>query len=92
MNSRINLLFLSIDYVIIFLSDIIIKCAMLGTTVGVNCMFDPEETVKTIKAMKTALDEAGLSPFLMTQPNGFFCPGSGKYGYLSCPEFPYGKC
>ncbi|XP_063873392.1 betaine--homocysteine S-methyltransferase 1-like [Scylla paramamosain] len=67
-----------------------VRMAKAGAkVVGVNCMFDPDETVKTIKAMKTALDDAGLSPFLMTQPNGFFCPGAGKYGYLSCPEFPY---
>lgn len=58
---------------------------------GVNCLFDPDTTVKTIKAMKTALDAAGLSPYLMTQPNGFHCPGVGKQGYLSCPEFPYGE-
>ena len=55
-------------------------------------MFDPDTTVRSIKAMKTALDNAGLSPYLMTQPNGFHCPGAGKQGYLSCPEFPYGEC
>lgn len=62
------------------------------SSVGVNCLFDPDTTVKTIKLMKDALDAAGLSPYLMTQPNGFWCPRVGNKGYLSCPEFPYGKC
>lgn len=67
-----------------------VRMARAGAhVVGVNCMFDPETTVKSIKAMKVALDSAGLSPYLMTQPNGFLCPGVGKEGYLSCPEFPY---
>ncbi|KAG0717645.1 Betaine--homocysteine S-methyltransferase 1 [Chionoecetes opilio] len=67
-----------------------VRMAKAGAqVVGVNCMFDPDTTVRTIQAMKTALDAAGLSPYLMTQPNGFHCPGVGKEGYLSCPEFPY---
>lgn len=67
-----------------------VRMAKAGArVVGVNCLFDPDTTVKTIKAMKDALDAAGLSPYLMTQPNGFLCPGVGKQGYLSCPEFPY---
>lgn len=60
-------------------------------TVGVNCMYDPMMTLKTMKIMKQALDSHDLTPFLMTQPNGFHCPGTGKKGYLACPEYPYGE-
>ncbi|XP_045110783.1 betaine--homocysteine S-methyltransferase 1-like isoform X2 [Portunus trituberculatus] len=67
-----------------------VRMAKAGAqVVGVNCLFDPDTTVRTIKAMKAALNNAGLSPYLMTQPNGFMCPGAGTQGYLSCPEFPY---
>merc|ERR1712055_31332 len=39
--------------------------------------------------MKKALDDEGLSPFLMCQPNGYRCPDAGTYGWATLPEFPY---
>lgn len=56
--------------------------------VGLNCMFDPMMTIENIRVMKTALDQAGLSPFLMTQPNAYWTTGCGKGGWLELPEFP----
>ena len=41
--------------------------------------------------MKVALDAFNLSPHLMTQPNAYRCPDCGPFGWLSLPEFPYGK-
>ena len=40
--------------------------------------------------MKVALEAFNLSPYLMTQPNGYRCPDCGAFGWLSLPEFPYG--
>ncbi|KAK4289590.1 hypothetical protein Pmani_037450 [Petrolisthes manimaculis] len=66
-----------------------VRAAKAGAqVVGLNCQFDPTGTLKTMKIMKEALHAAGLSPFLMTQPNGFHCPGTGKHGYTECPEYP----
>lgn len=58
--------------------------------VGLNCSFDLNSTVKTLRLMKQRLDEEGLDPFLMAQPLGFHCPEreNDKDGYLnhaSCP-------
>merc|ERR1719445_973083 len=39
--------------------------------------------------MKVALEAFNLSPYLMTQPNGYRCPDCGAFGWLSLPEFPY---
>ncbi|XP_066972846.1 betaine--homocysteine S-methyltransferase 1-like isoform X2 [Macrobrachium rosenbergii] len=67
-----------------------VRMAKAGAdVVGVNCLYDPHMTLDTMKLMKKALDEAGLKPFLMTQPNGFYTTGTGKEGYLSCPEYPF---
>lgn len=41
--------------------------------------------------MKKALDKEGLSPYLMTQPNGFLTPDAPVYGWLGLPEYPFGK-
>ena len=60
-------------------------------TVGLNCLFDPKMTLEHISHMKSALDSAGLSPFLMTQPNCFWTTGCGKGGWTECPEYPLGQ-
>ncbi|XP_068234768.1 betaine--homocysteine S-methyltransferase 1-like isoform X2 [Palaemon carinicauda] len=78
------------DYAGVSAGECAVRMARAGAdVVGVNCLFDPYMTVDTIKVMKSALDEAGLKPFLLTQPNGFFTTGTGKEGYLSCPEYPF---
>lgn len=78
------------DYAGVSPGQCAIRMAKAGAdVVGVNCKFDPFMTMDTIKLMKTALDAEGLKPYLMTQPNGFFTPGTGKDGYAECPEFPF---
>lgn len=47
--------------------------------------------VENIKVMKAALQEAGLSPFLMAQPCGYHATEAGLYGYVGLQDFPYGK-
>ncbi len=59
--------------------------------VGVNCHFDPFQSIETIKKMKEALDKEGLRPFLMMQPNGFLTPDASECGWFTIPEFPLGK-
>ena len=59
--------------------------------IGVNCNFDPSTHLETISLMKTALDEVGLKPYLMVQPNGFKVPDAGIFGWINIPEFPYGE-
>lgn len=59
--------------------------------VGVNCSFDPKDSVETIRLMKKALDAEGLSPFLMMQPVGFHTQDVThvKEGYHASNEFPF---
>ena len=47
-------------------------------------------TLDAIRIMKEGLDAENLKPYLMTQPNGFFTPGTGPSGSEECPEFPFG--
>ncbi|XP_074662977.1 betaine--homocysteine S-methyltransferase 1-like [Tubulanus polymorphus] len=57
--------------------------------VGLNCQFDYNAQLKTMKLMKDALKEAGLSPFLIMQPIGFLSPDTEYLveGYSHLPEF-----
>ena len=61
--------------------------------VGVNCKFGPNVTLESIQAMRTALQEAGLKPYLMCQPLGFLTPDVRDKvdGYLHLPEFYLGN-
>ena len=60
--------------------------------VGINCNFGPEVCLKSLAVMKKALEAAGLSPYLITQPMGYFTPEvEKKEGYLQLPEAPFGK-
>ena len=60
--------------------------------IGVNCKFDPPESLKAVGKMKEGLEKAGLKAHLMFQPLGFHCPDADqKHGYLGLPEFPFGK-
>ena len=44
-----------------------------------------------MRQMKEALEAEGLFPHLMAQPLGFRTPDTGTYGWVSLPEFPFGK-
>ena len=62
--------------------------------VGVNCSFDPDTSLQTIKLMKQGLEDAGLGhTYLMAQPVGYRCPDAvhAKDGYHVLPEAPLGK-
>lgn len=70
--------------------DCAVQMARAGAdVVGLNCHFAPFETLRTIKMMKEALDKAGISVHLMTQPLAFHTPDAGKQGFIDLPEFPF---
>jgi betaine-homocysteine S-methyltransferase len=68
-----------------------VRMAKAGANiVGLNCHFDPDMTLKTIKLMKEALHHEGLNDvFLMTQPLAYHTPDCGKQGFIDLPEFPF---
>jgi len=68
-----------------------VRMAKAGAdVVGVNCHFGPFMSLKTIKAMKQGLDEAGIKVHLLVQPLAFTTPDAGKQGFIDLPEFPFG--
>nr|XP_026690795.1 betaine--homocysteine S-methyltransferase 1-like [Ciona intestinalis] len=58
--------------------------------IGLNCLFDLNATLKTLKRMKNALDAEGITTPLMCQPLGFMCPEveHTTNGYSGLPENP----
>ena len=60
---------------------------------GLNCQYDPDTCIKTMRMMKDALDQQNLRPFLMIQALGFHVPDAEnlKDGYHELPEYPYCK-
>lgn len=65
---------------------------LLGASiVGVNCHFDPDTCLETVKLMKEGLQAAKLKAHLMSQPLAFHTPDCGKQGFIDLPEFPFGK-
>lgn len=58
---------------------------------GVNCHFDAETCLQTVKLMKEGLQAAKLKAHLMSQPLAFHTPDCGKQGFIDLPEFPFGK-
>ena len=59
--------------------------------IGLNCKFDPYISLETLHVMKEALEREGLSCHLMIQPVGYHTPDSGRTGFQSLPECPFGK-
>ena len=62
--------------------------------IGLNCLFDPFQTLEAMKDFKKAVDEippGQKKPHLMTQPNGYFTQDSGRVGWLHTDEFPFGR-
>ncbi|KAM4532126.1 betaine--homocysteine S-methyltransferase 1-like [Fundulus diaphanus] len=57
--------------------------------VGINCHFDPETCVKTVKLMKEGVEKAGLKAHYMSQPLGFHTPDCNRQGFIDLPEFPF---
>ena len=54
--------------------------------VGLNCCFDPSQSLEGMAMGKKALEEAGIKRHLIVQPLGCWTPDAGKDGYLSLPE------
>ncbi|KAM9821185.1 betaine--homocysteine S-methyltransferase 1-like [Neosynchiropus ocellatus] len=57
--------------------------------VGVNCHFDPDTCVKTVKMMKEGVEKAGLKAHYMCQPLAFMTPDCNCQGFIDLPEFPF---
>jgi len=67
-----------------------IRMAKAGAdVVGINCHFGPYVTLQATRAMKKALDEAGLKVHLMTQPLAYLTPDAKKQGFIDLKEFPF---
>merc|ERR1719347_333411 len=67
-----------------------VRMARAGAPIiGVNCLFGPFENLETLKLMKAGLDSSGLAPYLMSQPLGYRTPDTGRYGWVTLPEFPF---
>ncbi|XP_033640100.1 betaine--homocysteine S-methyltransferase 1-like isoform X1 [Asterias rubens] len=69
-----------------------VRMARAGAdVVGVNCMYDPTITLKTLALMKRGLEEAGLKAYLMAQPVGYHTTEveNDPRGYVALPEFPF---
>jgi len=64
--------------------------------VGINCFWDPDVCLKTMAAMKEALEKAGLKRHLMVQPVGYKTPEcldhnnhASRMGMTALAEFPF---
>ncbi|MEQ2184401.1 hypothetical protein GOODEAATRI_007593 [Goodea atripinnis] len=64
---------------------------LIAEIVGINCHFDPETCVKTVKLMKEGVEKAGLKAHYMSQPLGFHTPDCNRQGFIDLPEFPFGE-
>uniref|UniRef100_A0A3Q3GQE6 Betaine-homocysteine methyltransferase n=1 Tax=Kryptolebias marmoratus TaxID=37003 RepID=A0A3Q3GQE6_KRYMA len=70
--------------------DCAVKLVKAGADiVGVNCHFDPETCVKTVKLMKEGVEKAGLKAHYMSQPLAFHTPDCNRQGFIDLPEFPF---
>ncbi|XP_068190568.1 betaine--homocysteine S-methyltransferase 1-like [Antennarius striatus] len=58
--------------------------------VGINCHFDPETCLKTVKLMMEGVKKAGLKAHYMIQPLAYHTPDCGRQGFIDLPEFPFG--
>ena len=73
-------------------------CLFAGADIiGINCFYDPDVCLKTMKAMKEALEKAGLKRHLIVQPVGYRTPEcldhtnpASKIGMTGLEEFPFG--
>ena len=75
------------------------RCSLFAGAdiIGVNCFYDPDVCLKTMRDMKQGLDKAGLKCHLMVQPIGYRTPEctdnnpASKMGMTGLAEFPYGR-
>lgn len=57
--------------------------------VGINCHFDPETCVKTVKMMKEGVEKAGLKAHYMSQPLAYHTPDCNCQGFIDLVELPF---
>ncbi|XP_022624512.1 betaine--homocysteine S-methyltransferase 1 [Seriola dumerili] len=70
--------------------DCAVKLVKAGAQiVGINCHFDPETCVKTVKMMKEGVEKAGLKAHYMSQPLAYHTPDCNRQGFIDLPEFPF---
>ena len=73
-------------------------CLLAGADIiGVNCNYDPDVCLKSMKIIKEGLDKAGLKRHLMVQPAGYKTPEcmdhnnpGVRIGFTGLAEFPFG--
>lgn len=77
--------------------DCAIRIAKAGADIiGVNCFYDPDVCLETMKIMKEALEKEGLKRHLIVQPVGYKTPEcldhsnpAGRTGMTGLAEFPF---
>lgn len=79
------------DYIGVPTDECAVRLVKAGAdVVGVNCKFDPHESLRAVAKMKEGLAKAGLKAHLLFQPLGYHCPeADNKTGYIGLPEFPF---
>lgn len=69
-----------------------IFCVSAGADiVGINCGFDPDICLESLRLMKEALDKEGLKVHLMIQPVGYHTPDINVLGFQGLQETPFGE-
>ncbi|XP_078378885.1 betaine--homocysteine S-methyltransferase 1-like isoform X1 [Oculina patagonica] len=84
------------DFEGVSVEECAVRIAKAGADiVGINCFFDPDVCLKTMKVVKESLDKAGLKRHLIVQPIGYRTPEcmegdnpASKTGFSGLAEFP----
>ncbi|KAJ7385442.1 hypothetical protein OS493_016526 [Desmophyllum pertusum] len=85
------------DFEGVSLEECAVRIAKAGADiVGINCFYDPDVCLKTMKVMKEALEKAGLKRHLIVQPIGYKTPEcldhhnhASRAGMSGLAEFPF---
>jgi len=85
------------DFEGVSVEECAVRIAKAGADiVGVNCFYDPDVCLKTMRTMKEALEKAGLKRHLIVQPVGYRTPEcldhnnpASKIGMTGLEEFPF---
>ncbi|XP_031566006.1 betaine--homocysteine S-methyltransferase 1-like [Actinia tenebrosa] len=70
-------------------SECAVRLARAGADIiGVNCRFDPKESLETMQVMQDALKKEGIRMHFMVQPVGYWTPDADAQGFCGLPECP----